>query len=217
MTRQSLTPLEDAISMTRPIEWGKINDIIMTEIDAYLDMRRNDTSSNGINRARNIQQLLEKHAVDHTFYFALLCAIFSIENPSKNRFVNFFKSMTTSGSKRLASMIAEKLISGRYSETRSYRNKIASFDTLSSDSFDEELLQASKNKCMGTGYGSEMESKSDYDKYKGVRFILSEILMKTPDDERKNIITMINALKINLIKPIESKSTPTDTVTLIKN
>lgn len=208
MSRKSFTPPEDAISMTRPIQWEKVNAIIITEIQAYLDKRRNDTPSDGIYRARNIKALLEKHTDDHAFSFALLCAIFSIENPSKNRVVNFFKSMTISSSKVLASMIAEKLIIGRYSEIRRSRSRIYSFDTLSSDSFDEGLLRASKNNCMGASYGSEMESNAEYDKSKGVRFILSEILMKTPDAERKNIIAKINALKTDLIKPIESKVAP---------
>lgn len=209
MSRKSLTPSEDAISMTQPIQWDKVKEIIITEAQAYLAKRRNDAPSDGIYRARNVLDLLEKQAGDHAFSFALLCAIFSVENPSKNLVVNFFKSMTISNSKVLASMLAEKLITGRYSETRRSREHSHSFDTLSSDSFDPGLLLASKKQSMGPNLGSEMESSADYDKSKGVRFILLAILMKTPDAERKNILTTINALKTDLIKPIELQETPT--------
>ena len=194
----------DSVELSRPTDWKKIVSNISSAVDDYLTQHlvQND---DGYNRAMNIKAWIASGKTeDTTFCFKLLCAIFAISDPTIGSVKNFFSLFARSYSKRLAKMIAEKLITGRYVEITCFQQVIKndrSCGTLSSTSFDATSLRDSITPGMGQSYGSEMESRSEYVKENGVRYMLREELRKMPEIQQKEYMKEIRALEALMVKP----------------
>lgn len=201
-----------AVELSSPIVWDNAIPKIAAAVENYLH-NHPTKKGGGFNRAMHIQSWIASgRTQDQTFCFILLSAIFSIQDPNSGKFSNFFRLFSHSYSKDLAKMIADILIEGRYIHITCYRqevHKYSSQDTLTSDSFGGDSLRSSIKDSIGQSYGSEMESRAEYVKENGVRYMLREKLSKMPKIEQKKYMEKIRDLEALMVMPYVTEPTVT--------
>lgn len=193
-----------SVELSSPIAWGSAIPKIAAAVENYLH-HHPTKKGGGFNRAMHIQSWIASgRTEDPTFCFILLSAVFSIQDPNAGKIRNFFRLFSHSHSKDLAKMIADILIEGRYIHITCYRQEVhrySSQDTLTSDSFGEASLRSSIKDSIGQSHGSEMESRAEYVKEEGVRYMLREKLSNMPEIQQKEYMKEIRALEALMIKP----------------